>query len=104
MTLSLSLFKIDPPTSDQPNDKMSCSSEDCDTDQETDRLLGAQRAEDRPFFEDKVFWFAIQRMCVLNGTPIDLFFLSKIQKQPIKKKANSSDGMNQIAFLFMDAL
>ncbi|CAG2108155.1 unnamed protein product [Medioppia subpectinata] len=27
--------------------------EDCDTDQETDRLLGAQRTDDRGFFEDK---------------------------------------------------
>ncbi|EEC20174.1 amyloid beta A4 precursor protein (APP)-binding protein, putative [Ixodes scapularis] len=27
--------------------------EDCDTDQETDRLLGAQRSDDRGFFEDK---------------------------------------------------
>lgn len=28
--------------------------EECDTDQETDRLLGAQRAEDRGFFDEKV--------------------------------------------------
>ena len=27
---------------------------DCDTDQETDRLLGAQRTDDRGFFDDKV--------------------------------------------------
>lgn len=27
--------------------------EDCDTDQETDRLLGAQRSDDRGFFDDK---------------------------------------------------
>lgn len=32
---------------DQPPD------EDCDTDQETDRLLGAQRSDDRGFFDDK---------------------------------------------------
>ena len=50
-TTSTTLSKIDPPTT---NDKMSCSSEDCDTDQETDRLLGAQRADERPYFDDKV--------------------------------------------------
>lgn len=44
-------LKIDPPNSIQ---NMSCSSEDCDTDQETDRLLGAQRTEDRQFYEEKV--------------------------------------------------
>jgi len=39
--------------------------DDCDTDQETDRLLGAQRSEDRTFYEDK--------------------------NQPIKKKSNSKE-------------
>ena len=39
---------------------MSCSSEDCDTDQETDRLLGAQRTEDKQYFDERVsFFFAI---------------------------------------------
>lgn len=82
---------------------MSCSSEDCDTDQETDRLLGAQRAEDRPFFEDKV---GIRRphFCEIHAKLAHAInFLSssfaKFQKQPIKKKnnSNSNDGM-RVAF------
>lgn len=30
---------------------------ECDTDQETDRLLGAQRGDERPPSEEKVFLF-----------------------------------------------
>jgi len=38
---------------------------ECDTDQETDRLLGAQRSDDRGFFDEKVSLFIILFFTIL---------------------------------------
>jgi hypothetical protein len=51
---------------------------ECDTDQETDRLLGAQRSDDRGFFDEKVSRF------------YDSLFTILIQKTWIQSKPNTS--------------
>ena len=66
---------------------MSCSSEDCDTDQETDRLLGSQRSEDRTFYEDKVcFCIDLFLMCFNRFFLLPFFILENLESTNKKEK------------------
>ncbi|GBM43883.1 hypothetical protein AVEN_174450-1 [Araneus ventricosus] len=58
--------------------------EDCDTDQETDRLLGAQRTDDKGFYDDKL---AMKLLCREKKTGEDLVrWLSHAQSIALVRK------------------